>query len=136
MLSPLNLSSLLPPPSVQLLYLPLPTAMEEDISTIKDFTKLLAEKLSLFPPEARKNLPQLDKTLAALPDSEASLVADAILDWCEKYPQIQKELNKVRADIGDDEEDIDENDPTWQALIIENITLLRQKIQDATSTQP
>ncbi len=135
MLSPLHPSSLLPPPSVQFLYLPLPPNMEA-LRIIKGFAKLLDEKPALFSPEARKNLPQLDETLAALPDSDAFLVTKEIGKWCKNYPQIQQELRKVRIDIGDGEEEIEEESPIGQALIIENITLLRQKIQEATPQKP
>lgn len=107
----------------------------EAIRIIKGFAKLLAEKRSEFTPEARENLTQLDRTLAALPNDEAFPVAEAILDWCENYPQIKEALKKLRVDIGEEEE-FEEGDRRLQAMITENITLLRQTIQAANPPSP
>lgn len=78
--------------------------------TVLDFLTLLQieknqENSDIFDAATWQELTQLSATLDTL--SESTAIAEAILDWCEKHPQIEQVLNqtdwsKVRGDMDDE----------------------------------
>ncbi|MBW4574488.1 MAG: hypothetical protein KME08_04305 [Aphanothece sp. CMT-3BRIN-NPC111] len=107
----------------------------EALRIIKTFGKLLADNPSVFA-EAWQDLPQLNQALAKLPNNQPRPVAQTIVDWCKNYPQIQKALRTVRYQLGDEEENIEPSAPKWDEMMINNISLVRQRIQDAQLQPP
>jgi len=78
--------------------------------TVLDFLTLLQieknqENSDIFDAATWQELTQLSATLDTL--SESTAIAEAILDWCEKHPQIEQVFNqtdwsKVRSDMDDE----------------------------------
>lgn len=105
-------------------------------ATILDFLTLLEieQKTSnLFNAAIWEDLNQLNLALNDI--SQPDEMADAILDWCEKYPAINQEFNqkhwsKLRCDMFNEEEpEIKAAPPSNQADIIRNRDKLQKIIQ-------
>ncbi|MDB9513753.1 hypothetical protein PN499_21380 [Kamptonema animale CS-326] len=107
--------------------------------TILDFLTLLEVerakgKSELIDEKAWQDLKQLDLILQTI--DKPHQIADAILDWCEKYPEInrifnQKDWQKVRCDMVEDENsEIDPAPPSGEADIIRNRDKIQKIIQD------
>ena len=105
--------------------------------TILDFLTLMEveQKTSnLFNAAIWQDLNQLDLALNNIrkPDE----IASAILDWCEKYPQIMDEFNEtnwsqLRGDMFDeDKPEIQAAPPSNEADIIRNRDRIQKTIQD------
>src|SRR4028118_367745 len=108
----------------------------EALRIIKKFGNLLTDNPSIFA-EAWQDLPELDKNLGKLPNNQPLPIAEAILDWCEKYPHLQEALRRHRYELGDEE--IDTSDKISDEMMIKNITLVRNIIktsQQKPSPQP
>ncbi|WP_293133564.1 hypothetical protein [Microcoleus sp. bin38.metabat.b11b12b14.051] len=105
--------------------------------TILDFLTLLEvehKTSNLFNPAIWQDLNQLNLVLTNI--SKPDEIADAILDWCEKYPQIMDEFNEtnwsqLRGDMFDeDEPEIQAAPPSNEADIIRNRDRIQKTIQD------
>ena len=108
-------------------------------ATILDFLTLLEverKTSNLFNAAIWQYLNQLNLALNDI--SQPDEMADAILDWCEKYPAINQEFNqkdwsKLRCDmVGEDEPEIKAAPPSNQADLIRN----RDKIQKIIQENP
>lgn len=107
-------------------------------TTILDFLTLLEveqakkETSELFNAAIWQDLNQLNLELNTI--NKPNKIALAILDWCEKYPEIDlalKTVSKVRGDIvGDDDIDIPLPAPDGDAEIIRNRDRIQKVIQD------
>ena len=111
-------------------------------ATILDFLTLLEieQKTSnLFNAAIWQDLYQLNLALNDI--SQPDEIADAILDWCEKYPAINQEFNqknwpKVRCDMVDeDEPEIKAAPPSNEADIIRNRDRIKKIIQENQQPQ-
>lgn len=107
--------------------------------TILDFFTLLEveqakETSDLFNAAIWQDLNQLNLDLNAI--SQPNKIAIAILDWCEKYPEIDREFKakdwqKLRCDmVGDDDIDIPLPALDGEAEIIRNRDRIQKVIQD------
>ena len=105
--------------------------------TILDFLTLLEvehKTSNLFNTAIWQDLNQLNLVLTNI--SKPDEIADAILDWCEKYPQIMDEFNEtnwsqLRGDMFDeDEPEIQAAPPSNEADIIRNRDRIQKTIQD------
>lgn len=107
--------------------------------TILDFLTLLEVertkgKSDLIDENGWQDLQQLDRVLETM--DRPHEIADAILDWCEKYPEInrvfnQKDWQKVRCDMVEDENsEIDPAPPSGEADIIRNRDKIQKIIQE------
>ena len=105
--------------------------------TILDFLTLLEvehKTSNLFNAAIWQDLNQLNLVLTNI--SKPDEIADAILDWCEKYPQIMDEFNEtnwsqLRGDMFDeDEPEIQAAPPSNEADIIRNRDRIQKTIQD------
>ena len=105
--------------------------------TILDFLTLLEvehKTSNLFNPAIWQDLNQLNLVLNNI--SKPDEIASAILDWCEKYPQIMDEFNdtdwsQLRGDMFDeDEPEIQAAPPSNEADIIRNRDRIQKTIQD------
>lgn len=107
-------------------------------TTILDFLTLLEveqakkETSELFNAAIWQELNQLNLELNTI--NKPNKIALAILDWCEKYPEIDlalKTVSKVRGDIvGDDDIDIPLPAQNNDAEIIRNRDRIQKVIQD------
>lgn len=111
-------------------------------TTILDFLTLLEveQKTSnLFNAAIWQDLNQLNLDLNDI--SQPDEIADAILDWCEKYPAINEEFNqkdwsKLRCDVvGEDAPEIQAAPPSNQADIIRNRDKIKKIIQENQQPQ-
>ncbi len=109
-------------------------------TTILDFLTLLEveqqakEKSHLFNAAIWQDLNQLNLDLNEI--AKPNKIALAILDWCEKYPEIYRLLKdedwqKVRCDmVGEDDIDIPLPDLDGEAEIIRNRGRIQKVIQE------
>ena len=111
-------------------------------ATILDFLTLLEveQKTSnLFNAAIWQDLNQLNLALNDI--SQPDEIADAILDWCEKYPAIKQEFNQnnwsqIRGDMVDeDEPEIKAAPPSNEADIIRNRYKIQKIIQENQQPQ-
>jgi len=111
-------------------------------TTILDFLTLLEveQKTSnLFNAAIWQDLNQLNLDLNDI--SQPDEIADAILDWCEKYQAINEEFNqkdwsKIRGDIVDeDAPEIQAAPPSNEADIIRNRDKVQKIIQENQQPQ-
>lgn len=109
-------------------------------TTILDFLTLLEveqqtkEKSHLFNAAIWQDLNQLNLDLNEI--AKPNKIALAILDWCEKYPEIDRLLksknwSKLRCDmVGEDDIDIPPPDLDGEAEIIRNRDRIQKVIQE------
>ncbi len=108
-------------------------------TTILDFLTLLEveqgnEKSDLFNAGIWQDLNQLNLDLNAI--IKPNKIALKILDWCEKYPEIEREFknkdwSKLRCDmLGENDIDIPQAPAHTQAEIIRNRDKIQKVIQE------
>ena len=98
----------------------------EPTTVIIVFCRWLQDNPDLFLPTAWRDLPQLDKNLAEIPNSELFFIAHTIGKWCGQHNLGEK----LR--VGTDRLEIDDPpDNTSDSFVIENyIPVLHQGISD------